>query len=440
MIKEIEKRWRVLVAARCGGIEFDKTGTGYSFSAVLEEERRLSKGNILGQPKSVLLTLSVADPTWKMPKGAMMAAENFYDLCPDATRYTDNAGIRAGNGTELGDTHEEIAEFLNRRYPGLRGNNEIGANGIGSRYIQYIPGSIKRSLAEIIPTAFFDEKDTLLFPVPGYQVISSGMNNQRIAVKEVPMQKTRKGWRVPLEEIKLPKTGKAFLYLNIPHNPTGITYSDTELIDIVFWANMNGVILIVDEAYNDLRYDNSKSILEVPFWQYCAIVLQSVSKGWNATGIRFGWIVAHPVAINAIRKVLDVKDSGLFGPSIAAGLTCLRHLEWAKETNQRYRKLHEILAKGLKEAGFEASMPAAGLCQFTKAPKAVNGNKFDSLIELVQWLREELRISVMHYEVNAEWYLRWAITIKPVPECGLPDEESVIKEAVRRLKTVEFGF
>lgn len=440
MIREIEDRWRALVAARCGGIDFGKPGTGYSFSAVLGEERRLSKGNISDKPESALLALSVADPTWKMPERAMMAALRYYNLCPDSTRYTDNAGIRSGNGTELGDTHEEIANFLNTRYPGLRYNNEIGADGIGHWWIQYIPGSIKRALAEIIPTAFFNEGDTLLFPVPGYQVIASLMNNRGIKVEEVVMQRDRNFWRIPFKEVELPRNGKVFLYLNLPHNPTGATYSDYELIDIVCWANENGVILIVDEAYNDLRYDNSKSILEIPGWENCAIVLQSVSKGWNATGLRFGWVVAHPMVIKAIRKVLDVKDSGLFGPSIAAALTCLRHPEWAEETRGKYQRLHAILANGLNEAGFKTNVPSAGLCQFTKAPKTADGHWFDSLIELVQWMRQTLRISVMHYEVNGEWCLRWAVTVKPIPECGLPDEESVIKEAVCRLGKVKFEF
>jgi hypothetical protein len=103
-------------------------------------------------------------------------------------------------------------------------------------------------------------------------------------------------------------------------------------------------------------------------------------------------------------------------------------------------KLHQKLAEGLKEAGFQAEPPKAGLCQFTPAPRKADGYEFKSLTDCVQWFRRVLRISLMHYEIAGKWYLRWAVTIKPIPECDLPDKMSVIEEAISRLQNVEFDF
>ncbi|MFC1789652.1 aminotransferase class I/II-fold pyridoxal phosphate-dependent enzyme [Patescibacteria group bacterium] len=428
--------WRQLVAQRCGGTDFDKPGGGYAFSAILEEERELEKSNIPGQSKTALLKLSVADPTWKMNRQAIEAAVEYYDLCPDATRYTDLAGIRANNGTGLGDTHAEIVSNV------LKGNRSLLSEKILDK-IQYSPGSIKRALAEYIPTTFFDAKrgDLLIFPVPGYPVIKSSMNNQGINVRDVPMVFTKNGWRIPLD--KIPTGGKQniFIYFNNPHNPTGSAYTLDELTQLVGWASANNVTIIADEAYISLVYNGSAaSITMVPNWENCCIVLQSISKGWSATGIRFGWIMANPIAIKALRKVMDVKDSGMSGPMIAAAISCLRDSRQAKKTNMRYLALHKILAQGLKESGFGGQIPDAGLCQFTRAPRSVNGHEFSSLIDCVQWFRKDLRISLMHYEVEREWYLRWAVTLKPVPKCGLPTEESVLEEVVRRLQKVNFTF
>ena len=436
--EDIERRLRSLIANRCGGENFDKPGSGYAFGQVLEEERALIEENIPGDPNSALIALSIADPTWKMPEEAVEAGMEYFRKCPDASRYTDNTGVRADNGTELGDTHKEICAFLERRIRNL-------PSGFSPEWVQYSPGSIKRALAEIIPTALFNKEDLLIFPAPGYPVISSSMNTYGaggIEVREVEMvpTKTREDWQIPLEKIFPTKSGNTYIYFNMPHNPTGSTYDKKQLTQILEWAKQNRAFLIVDEAYNNLRYDNSTSILEIPGWEECSVVLQSVSKGWSATGLRFGWIVGHPIMIKAIRKVMDVKDSGLFGPSIAAGLTCLRNYQWAEETRENYRNLHRILAQGLKKAGFEGKMPSAGLCQFTPAPRSTDGYEFKSLVECVQWFRKTLRVSLMHYEVGSQWYLRWAVTVKPVPECGLPDEASVIEEVVRRLQRVEFEF
>jgi len=443
---DLEERLRDLIAPRCGGREFDKPTGGYAFSAVLAEERELEKDNVPGKPESALLKLSIADPVWKMPEEAMMAALDYYKKCPDATRYTDVSGIREGNGTELGDTHEEICNYLKRQSLGLPDNFDVS-------WVQYSPGAIKRALGEYIPSTFFAPEEWLIFPTPSYPVIASSINNRGIRVYELQLQE-EDGWKIspkweipaqlhwtlgsgPLVSCEYPKI---FLYLNVPHNPTGTTYSKEELVDLIDWARRNNVLLIADEAYDWIRFDDSVSILDIDGWEEVAIILQSVSKGWNATGLRFGYVVAHPILVQAIRKTMDFKDSGMFGPSIAAALYCLRHPEIAEKTNQRYLLLHQKLAEGLETAGFQSAMPNGGLCQFVRAPRSADGHKFKSLVDCAQWFRKHLRISLMHYDVGNQWYLRWAVTLKSVPECGLSTEMSVIEETIRRLQEVEFEF
>lgn len=422
-----DKIWRKRLSERTGGEDFDAPGGGYAFSDVLAEERQLARENRPGDPTSALLTLSIADPTWKMRPEAMDAARRFYEESPDATRYTDNAGVRAGGS--FPNTHDAIAEYLNRRY-GL---------SLDADWVQYSPGSIKRALAEYLPALFFDAETTLLFPTPGYPVIKSPINRHEARVLDVPMGYDGKRWSLPLD-LETPR-GKLVVYVNLPHNPTGSGATYKEWAAILEWARSRGAILLVDEAYVDLAYHSAvTSVLTLPGWEESCVVLQSVSKGWNATGLRFGWVVGHPTLIKAVRKVMDVKDSGMFGPSIAAGLTCLQHPEWAEETRQRYERLHRLLFEGLRSAGFQSVMPDAGLCQFTPAPKSANGKEFPDAAACGQWFRKELRVSLMHYTVEGNAWLRWAVTLKPVPECHLPDEASVIEEVARRLKKFQFEF
>ena len=429
MIKNLDQYWRSVVTPRCGGETFDKPGSGYSFSDVLAAERQLALSNVLDDPSSALCKLSVADPTWKMPLDAMLAGMDYYNSSPDATRYTDNNGIPG--------THEAIAEFLNTMHPG---------SGVkfDKSWVQYSPGSIKRALAEFMPATFFDKDTLLFFPDPSYAVVKSDINKRGAVIGTIPLVLSGGRYYIDYDKMntvmKVVGVKKRVLYLNVPHNPTGTTFSRTDWENLIKWATENNVIVIVDEAYTHLRYSNGISVLDVAGWEQCCVVLQSISKGWNATGARFGYIVAHPTVISVVRKVTDVKDSGGFGPTIASALWCLKHPEFAAGTGNAYRALHTELKAGLDEAGFSASMPEAGLCQLTKAPKAADGVVFTDATHCSIWLREHKRISVMPVTIANQAWLRWAVTIAPVKESGLITEQSVISEVVRRLKDTKLEF
>jgi aspartate/methionine/tyrosine aminotransferase len=439
--------WRSKVAKRCGGKNFDAKSNEYSFSAVKAEEELLARANVPGQPETALLEMSIADPVWKMPPESIDALVRFYHECPDATRYTDNAGLRAGPNNPFGDTHETIVDFLRKRFV-LLGAKE---GEVTLDNVQYSPHGIKGLLSEYLPTAFFDEKTFLVFPTPGYGVIKSKMNCLGAHVVELPMIEKAGDWQIPYWDLKGYKRFKnRYLYLNVPHNPTGKAYNLHDWQNILIWAKKHNFILIVDEAYTDIRFDQGKiatadqsmSVLGVTGWKDNCLVLQSISKGWSATGARLGWVVGNSLSIAALRKVMDNKDNGLCGLTLAAGQSCLQHPEWADATNREYLSLHQALDNGLAmaEFGLRKGVPDGGLCQFTPAPKTANGIEFAKLVDLVKWVREKLRISLMHYEVSGKWYLRWSITVSPKPEYGLANEMAVIEEAVRRLKQVKFTF
>ncbi|MDX9893758.1 MAG: aminotransferase class I/II-fold pyridoxal phosphate-dependent enzyme [Patescibacteria group bacterium] len=440
-MNEREQAWRQRVAERCGGADFDAPGSGYSFGVVLAEEHELAKANKPGDPTSALLTLSIADPTGKMFWKAIKTAEEYYHNCPNATRYTDNTGVRGDDNLVFGgSTNALLADWLNFRFGG-------GRNPFTPDWVQYSPGAIKMALSTYLPTLLFEPTTKLFFPTPGYGVVKSPMNACGAQISDVPLvciYKDKGLWDFDLEEMSRRcqcHHGLRVMYVNMPHNPTGAGYSRGQWINLLEWAGTHNIVLVVDEAYTDLRYnDRTCSILTVDGWEENCIVLQSISKGWSATGVRFGWIVGHPTIIKAVRQVMDVKDSGLFALSIAAGLTCLSESAITEITSREYQLLHRQLQAGLTQAGFKSAMPEAGLCQFTPAPRAINGVEFTTAAECAKWLRQEQRISVMHYDLAKQPWLRWAVTLQPVEQCGLGDEQAIIAEAVRRLTRLKIEF
>ena len=252
----LDSFWRTNVADRCGADKFDEPGSGYSFSAVLAEERELAKGNQAGDPTSALLTLSIADPTHKMVYDAFAAGIELFQKWDDASRYTDLVGIRKDNGTSLGDTHQVICRYLINRFPEL--TNQITAD-----WIQYSPGAIKRALAEYVPAAFFTGTDTtmtgrrrtqLLFPTPGYGVIRDDINNRGADVTSIPLRfdTGARRWRLPFVGDFQKPDRQPILYLNVPHNPTGMTFDKHAWLEVLNWAETANAIVVVDEAFIDL--------------------------------------------------------------------------------------------------------------------------------------------------------------------------------------------
>ncbi|HEY9583974.1 MAG TPA: aminotransferase class I/II-fold pyridoxal phosphate-dependent enzyme, partial [Candidatus Paceibacterota bacterium] len=321
-----------------------------------------------------------------------------------------------------------------------------------SDWVQYSSGSIKGLLGKYLPAALFEKGGSLIFPSPSYGVIKSPINSAGIQVIDVPLTRSGSCWKFDLAKMahvikesrilmQSPAYRRFFMYANVPHNPTGMGYTAIDWRLRIDWAIENDVTLIVDEAYIDLRYNEKLvSVLQVPGWEKCCVVLQSVSKGWNATGLRFGYVIAHPTVIKALRKVMDGKDSGTFAPSIVAGIWCLLHPEITDVTRETYRKRHGALAAGLREVGFDSRMPEAGLCQLTPAPKAAGGAEFASVADCAEWLREKLRISTMAVKADNCSWLRWAVTFRPIPECALETEEAVIGEVTRRLSAAKLVF
>lgn len=436
--KEVDLIWRKDVHSRCGGEDFDARGTGYGFTQVLEDEATLEKSkrwNIPGDRKSAFIKSSVADPLLKMLQQAMDAGMKYYKEDPYATRYKDLRGIPG--------THERIFQYLIDCYPELR-----QVKGFNSKCVQHLTGSIKGGLSNIIPATFFGPEAVLIVPIPGYSVIKEPENCHGINVINVPMIETENGWKFPLpikdKEINdfLSSYKSRYLYLNSPHNPTGATLTKEEWLAILEWAREKDIKIFVDEAYDWIRFDDSPSILQIPGWWERCVVLQSISKGWNATGVRFGWLIGNPTAIKALRRPMDKKDSGLFGPTIAAALECLSNPQWARKTKEYYLQLHAVLAEELNRAGFnDARIPGGGLCQLTRTPISANGKEFESLEDCARWFREVLGVSAMHYMGSeGKEFLRWTVTIEANPECDLPTERDVIREAGRRLKEANFAF
>ncbi len=94
------------------------------------------------------------------------------------------------------------------------------------------------------------------------------------------------------------------LFLNFPHNPTGMSISQSMLDEIVELARENDVYLVWDAVFQYLTYETAP--LKDPILVYDkAITLGTFSKAYGAPGLRFGWIIGPKDMLDACVRQKD---------------------------------------------------------------------------------------------------------------------------------------
>jgi N-succinyldiaminopimelate aminotransferase len=120
-----------------------------------------------------------------------------------------------------------------------------------------------------------------------------------------------------------PKT--KLLLINSPHNPTGHVLSAAELQFIADTAIEHDLIVITDEVYEHLVFDDfvHTPLATIPGMRERTLVISSGGKTFNTTGWKIGWICAPPALIAAARtakQFLTYVSGAPFQPAIAVGL------------------------------------------------------------------------------------------------------------------------
>ncbi|MFD1714213.1 aminotransferase class I/II-fold pyridoxal phosphate-dependent enzyme [Amnibacterium flavum] len=153
------------------------------------------------------------------------------------------------------------------------------------------------------------------------------------------------------------------IIVNTPHNPTGAVFDRETLQLIVELAERHDALIVTDEVYEHLHYDGSTHtpIATLPGAAERTITISSGGKTFNTTGWKIGWVIATAPLISAIvavKQFLTYVNGAPFQPAIAAGLQL---------PDAFYRDLasdlagkRDLLAGGLRAAGFDITLPRAG--------------------------------------------------------------------------------
>ena len=402
-------------ADRIGGSQYGKDTNIYKF----EKIKRAKAAAKLAFPDVELIDMGVGEPD-EMADAAIVAKLAKEAAKPENRGYADN-GIR--------DFKVAAAEYLRRVYQGegIDPDTEV-LHTIGA----------KPALA-MLPSVFINPGDVTIMTVPGYPVLGTHTKYLGGEVYNIPLTKER-GFLPDLGAIPADIARRAkLLYLNYPNNPTGAAATAEFFAEAVAWAKANNVVVVHDAPYSALTYDGVKplSFLSVPGAKDVGVELHSLSKSYNMTGWRIGFIAGNPLIVKAFGDVKDNNDSGQFIAIQKAAAYGLAHPEITEAIAAKYSRRHDLLVAALNEVGFRAAKPQGSFFLYVEAPKGIKGGqRFDTAEAFSQYLIREKLISTVPWD-DAGRFIRFSVTfIAP----GEAEERRVIEEIKRRLTDVEFEF
>ncbi|HEX6948680.1 MAG TPA: LL-diaminopimelate aminotransferase [Nitrospira sp.] len=230
-----------------------------------------------------------------------------------------------------------------------------------------------------IHLAFVDPGDIVLVPSPGYPVYPVGTSFCGGVSHIMPLTKAN-GFLPDLEAIPKDVARKAkLMWLNSPNNPTSVVMTKAYFKRVVEFAREHHVIVCHDAAYSEIYYDGNRpaSFMEVDGAKDVGVEFHSLSKTYNMTGWRLGFVVGNKDVLAGLGKVKSNLDSGVFEAVQAAGITALGLDDAVTDAIRKtYQERRDTLIPGLKKLGLEVEAPPAAFYVWVTVPNGYTSASF----------------------------------------------------------------
>jgi LL-diaminopimelate aminotransferase len=403
------------ISERLGGLNFGKSTAIYKFEIIKRAKAAAGRAH----PELSLIDMGVGEPDWPADELVVRALSEEAGK-PENRWYSDNG---------IPQFQEAAVQYLKEVY-GLSGliPSEHIVHGIGSKPV-----------LAMLPICFINPGDILLTTVPGYPVTATYTKYLGGEVFNLPLLESNSFLPdfgiIPESVLKRTK----LLYLNYPNNPTGAVASSGFFSDVVDFAKKNNIVVIHDAPYSALTYDGYKplSFLSAKGAMDVGIEVHSLSKAFNMTGWRIGFVCGNPKAVKAYATVKDNTDSGQFRAIQKAAIQALKHTEITDKTVSKYSRRFDLLVDALNELGFDAKKPKGSFYCYVKAPAGTGSGKvFNTATEFSEFLIRESLISTVPWD-DAGKFIRFSVTFEAE---SLQKEVEVINEMKERMKLLKLIF
>jgi len=366
-----------------------------------ELDRRLAAKRAEGVD---VISLGVGDPDMPTPRHIVEAVQEAAED-PTTHRYPSYYGLPL--------LREAIAGWYRRRFAvELDPDTEV-LPLIGS----------KEGLAHL-SVAFVDPGDEALVPDPGYPVY--GVGTRLAGGRPVSLRLEPSARFLPdldaARSLVTPRT--KVLWLNYPSNPTAAVADRGVMDRAVGFAREHDLLLAHDAAYSEMTFDGhvAPSALQSEGARDVAIEFGSVSKSYNMTGWRVGWVVGNADALRALGTVKTNLDSGIWNAvQRAAGVALTGPQQHVDEMRAVYQKRRDAVVETFRALGWDVDSPLGSIYVWLPTPGGEASSVFAAR------LLDETGVVVapgVGYGDAGEGYFRISLTV--------PDDR--LAEALERVR------
>ncbi|MCR8691663.1 pyridoxal phosphate-dependent aminotransferase [Rhodococcus rhodochrous] len=220
-----------------------------------------------------ILKLNIGNPAPFGFEAPDTIVQDMIAALPHAQGYSESKGIASARRAIV--TRYELVP----RFPKFDINDVYLGNGVSE-------------LITITMQALLDDGDEVLIPAPDYPLWTA-MTSLAGGTPVHYLCDETNDWNPDLDDIesRITERTKAIVVIN-PNNPTGAVYSQEVLEGIVRLARKHQLLLLADEIYDKILYDDSKHVsLASLAPDLLCLTYNGLSKAYRIAGYRSGWMV-----------------------------------------------------------------------------------------------------------------------------------------------------
>lgn len=315
---------------------------------------------------------------------------------------------------DLPELKQAVCDYYERRF---------GVSGITPSMVQSCNGT--QEGVGHLGLALLDPGDTILVPDPCYPVFEAGAKIADAKLEYYPLV-AEHNYLPYVAGIDPEVADRAkYMIVSLPANPVGSVGTPEVYEEIIAFAREHDLLVVHDNAYSDIVFDGEPggSFLQYPGALEVGVEFFSLSKSFNVTGARIGFLVGREDVVSAFAKLRSQIDFGMFFPIQKAAIACLNGPRDEVEAQRlKYQERRDALCDGLEGLGWERPNAHGSMFVWAKLP----GGRTDSMA-FCEELMEKAGVVVTpgaSFGPSGEGHVRMALVLPP-------DQIALAVEAIR---------